>query len=338
MKWRNNIKIHEFGDAMESKSYAFVSRWMNHLLDSFFLFKKRKGDIVAGSATFFAILSFGPILLLMISLMGQFHGDVVEAKTHVLTSIQNNIPKLAPWIVESFSKIIDTQLKQKSGMNILNSFFLLYSVLGVVSSIMFGINTISQKKTRGGFYIEDFRSLVLGATTAVFVVGMLYLSHPPSLKKLIGINDPGLMNFLVDYQAIPMALSLLFFSFLYKSVIPLKVSIKDSLAGALTFVGCFMAGKSFYWVYHLYSKDGLSQAYGNFYTMVIATFWIYFLMSSFFYGACVASLRSQKQMAQKMNVDDENSVAKMVKNKNGEEPPPLKIISDTNKQTSKKAS
>jgi membrane protein len=130
-----------------------------------------------------------------------------------------------------------------------------------------------------------------------------------------------------------MAMSLLFFSFLYKSVIPLKVSIKDSFAGALTFVGCFMAGKSFYWVYHLYSKDGLSQAYGNFYTMVIATFWIYFLMSSFFYGACVASLKTQKMMDQKMNADEDNSVAQMIKGQSGEEPPPLHLVPPIKEET-----
>lgn len=327
MKWGKNLKIHEFGDAMESRSYAFVSRWMNHLLDSFFLFKKRKGDIVAGSATFFAILSFGPILLLMISLMGQFYGDIHEAKTHVLASIDSAIPKLAPWILESFTKIIDSQLNQKSGMNIINMFVLLYSGLGVVSSIMFGINTIAQKKTRGGFYIDDLRSLLLGATSATFVVGTLYLSHPPSLKNLMGVEHSELMTFLIEYQLIPTMMSLTFFTFLYKSIIPIKVTLKDAFAGALTFVGCFMVGKSFYWVYHLYSKDGLSQTYGNFYTMVIAVFWIYFLMSSFFYGACVASLSGQKVRDQKMNASPENNLKTMVA-KSDEGPPPLHIVAD----------
>ena len=38
----------------------------------------------------------------------------------------------------------------------------------------------------------------------------------------------------------------------------------------------------------------MGQAYGNFYTLVVAVMWVYFLMCAFFYGASVACVRERE--------------------------------------------
>ena len=99
--------INKLGEGLEQKTHKAVRRVVNRLLDGLFLFKKRKGEMVAGSATFYCLLSFGPVLLLLISLTGYIVGDQVESKAYVLSLVENNFPGLAKWIVESVSKIID---------------------------------------------------------------------------------------------------------------------------------------------------------------------------------------------------------------------------------------
>ena len=283
--------ISDLGDQMESRSYLAVTKLVNRLLTSFFHFKKRKGEIVAGSATFFTVLSFAPLILLLISAAGMIHGDVGAARDFALTSLKENIPGLAPWILKSFSNIINAQLKSSAGFNFMNSLLVVYACLGVVGSMMFGLRQISKSEAKGGFYIEDIKGLFTGVLVAGFISLLMAFSHKPMMIKMFASGDIAFLNsiakFIINFNVLPAVTSLAFFTGFYKFATPVKVATKDAFMGASTFVGCFLMGKSFYWMYLLYAKDTLSQSYGNFYTIFVAVFWVYFLMCSFFYGAAV---------------------------------------------------
>lgn len=289
--------ITKLGEGFEQKTHRAIRVVINRLLDGLFLFKKRKGEMVAGSATFYCMLSFGPVLLLMISLAGYFIGDPIESKAYVLGLVENNVPGLAPWILESVSKIIDGQLKNP-GFNLVNSGLLLYACLGVISSLMFGLNTIAKKESRGGFLVEDLRSMGVGLVVSTFIFSLLALSNKTFMMSLLNTDSETLnsfANFILGGSFLPALLSLGFFTAFYKLAAPIPVRWRDSLTGAGAFVACFMTGKSFYWVYLLYSKDTMTQSYGNFYTLIIAVLWVYFLNCSFFYGAAVSYLKYQKK-------------------------------------------
>ncbi len=289
--------IHKLGEGFEQRTHKFIRRVTNRLLDGLFLFKKRKGEMVAGSATFYCLLSFCPVLLLLISLTGYFIGGPVESKAYVLSMVENNFPGLAPWIIESVSKIIDGQLTNP-GFNFVNTGLLLYACLGIISSMMFGLNTIAKKESRGGFLVEDLRSMGVGVVVSSFIFSIMALSNKTFMMGLLK-TDSETMNsvteFVVGGNFLPALLSLGFFTAFYKLAAPVSVRWRDSLTGATAFVGCFMAGKSFYWIYLLYSKEAMTQSYGNFYTLIIAVLWVYFLNCSFFYGAAVSYLKYQKK-------------------------------------------
>lgn len=288
---KRKIDIIKLGDQYESKSYKLVSKGMNLLLDSFFYFKKRKGEILAGAATFFALLSVVPVLLLAISVLGMVLGNVDQSKEFVLHFMNENIPSMAPWILNSLEAIVDQQLKTSSGINILNTLVLVYSIMGVIGGLMFGLKQIAGVEGKGGFYLEDMKTFGLGLLVAGFMFTLLALSNRGISLALLAPNEGAFRKAVVkvlDYQFLQVVFSLGFFTFFYKMAAPKRASWKYSFIGASTFVGCFLAGKSFYWIYLLYAKEGLSQNWGNFYTLFIAVFWIYFLMCSFFYGAAVA--------------------------------------------------
>lgn len=288
---KRKFDIAKLGDQYESKSYKIVSRAMNLLLDSFFYFKKRKGEILAGAATFFALLSVVPVLLLAISVLGLVLGDVDQSKSFVLSFLSENVPSIAPWILKSLEAIIDQQLKASSGINFLNTGVLIYSIMGVIGGLMFGLKQVAGIEGKGGFYLEDFKTFLLGVAVAGFMFSLLALSNKGISLALLAPNEGtwklGVRKIL-DYQLLQVVVSLGFFTCFYKVAAPTKTTWHHCLFGASTFVGCFLIGKSFYWIYLLYAKESLSQNWGNFYTLFIAVFWVYFLMCSFFYGASVA--------------------------------------------------
>lgn len=288
-------KLHSIGESYEQKSFQLVSRSANRLLNGFFHFKKRKGEIVAGSATLFALLSFCPIILLTISLCGIFMGGATEASQYVLSLLHQNFPEMAPWILKSITKIVNSQLHSSGGFNVLNAFLLVYSTLGVVTSLVFGINTIAKTESRGGFFVEDIRSIVMGLAMATFIGGLMFLSHKGIMLSFVPESTAvyPVWKAIVGYNVLPILASLAFVTLFYQYASSIDIEIKDSLKGAASFVGCFLAGKSFYWIYLLYSKETLAQSYGNFYTLFIAVFWVYYLMCSFFFGASVAYVKYQ---------------------------------------------
>lgn len=289
--------LNKWGDNVEVRSFVFIKRVVNRALDGYFHFKKRKGDMVAGSATFFALLSFGPILLTLISLAGALYPESGEAKSFVLSAINNNFPNLAPWILESVDKIVTTQLKGETGFSFINFIVLLYASMGVIASLHFGLKTVSKQDFKGGFLVEDLKSFVAGISVAIFMGGFLLLSNPIVMKKWLftaSTSWNGFAGFFIDYNIFPAIASLGFFTIYYQWSTPNHIKLKESFKGASAFVATFILGKSFYWVYHLYTKDSLSQSFGNFYTLVVAVLWIYYLMCAFFYGASVACVREQE--------------------------------------------
>jgi membrane protein len=310
------INIYNAGEEYESKYFELIAKVTDRLLHGFFHFKKRKGELLAGSATFFAVLSFCPVILLFISLTGLVIGDMNQSKEFVLDIVNSNFPHLAPWILESIEKIVSNQLKGSGGTNLFNSFLLLYSCLGVVTSMIFGLHYISKTEAKGGFVIEDFKSMGIGLVFTSFIFTLLVISNKSLFFSIIHLEKTssmrGVMEFLFNGAVLPSAISLVFFTAFYKWSMQVPVRTKDAALGAASFVSCFMIGKSFHWVYMKVAKDALSQSYGNFETMIIAVLWVYFLMCAFFFGASVAHASYEEIYgANKKPKSDEGNVLKM---------------------------
>lgn len=286
-------KITEYGSHYESSGFKMMAKLGHRLIHGFFYFKKRKGEILAGSATFFSILSFCPIILLFISMTGYITNDFALAKDHVLNVVNSSFPNLAPWIMESISKIVEGQLKGVSGTNFVNIFLLFYATMGVVSSLMFGLHYTSKTEQKGGFIFEDMKSLVAGFMFTSFIFSLLIISNQNLFYTLIKATPETkqVLNYFYKGGMLPALMSLGFFTMFFKYATSRKVTWKDSFQGSLTFVSCFMIGKSFHWIYMTMAKNSLTQTYGNFETIIIAVLWVYFLMCSFYYGASVAYMK-----------------------------------------------
>ena len=274
---------------------------------SYIHFKLRNGEAVGGAVTFFILLSFCPIMLLMISLYGHVIGDNALAGTQVLASLKSMFPQISPWIMQSVEGVIKSQMKSGVGMNLMNIAVLTYACLGVSSAVNFGIDVISHQDPAGCFFWEDWKALWVGAVLSLFLVVLMLVSQEglvlPWLRAHAAV-DFKQSKFLLQSNVLQAVLSLVFFTLLYKFAPAIKVKFKDAMLGSLVFVTCFFVGKYGYQLLYLQdAKEDLAQSFGNFYTLVLAVLWVYYVLCSFFYGACIAYVHYKPEAESVLTVE-----------------------------------
>ncbi len=273
--------ILDTGERYEARGYELLIKLFSRLIRGLFTFKTRKGEILAASATFFLLISFCPLLLLLITIYAKCIGDVDLAHQHVMATLKNSIPHMAPWIMRSIEKILSNQLSNNN-INWINLAIIAYACLGFSSSIIYGINSLSGTKSKGGFIVEELKSIMGGVLIGSFMLGLMVLNS-------YGVHNlqNSFMQGLLQYNILQSALSLIFFSLFYKYMTPIPIRGLDAILGATCFVALFLLGKSFYWIYLHYFQTDLANNFGNFYTLVIVFIWIYYLICSFYFAAGV---------------------------------------------------
>lgn len=286
--------LSDFSEIAEKKSYDFTKALLLRLAKGLVLFKRRKGEVIAGASTFFTLLSFAPLLLLFINLVGLIIADNAQARDYVMNVILESFPKVDSWVYTGIENIINSQLHD-SGVGLLEVGFLIFASMGISTSIVFGINIISKVDPDGGLFSDDVRSFITGIGITIYIVLLVCVGHKGPIQELLyGLKFGSFFVTLFDNNFISSLLSFLFFSLFYKYCPTIKVSNKDAFRGGFTFVLCFLLGRSSYWLYVKYFKAELIADYGQFTNIMIALIWIYFLMCCFYYGASVAYSSKEK--------------------------------------------
>ena len=288
---KKKFNMRHIGEAIETKGFSGLKDCTDRLVSGIFIFKKRKGEVVAGSATFFTLLSFGPFILLLISIIGVIIDDHSLAKSYVLNGLNASIPNVDPWIMNNLEELVESQLK--AGFSLLQVIFLTFTCMGISTSLVFGINTVSKVDPDGGLIGDDLRSLIAGVLIGLFLMILIILFQVDFIKDFLSAGDSylGFVIPFIDSGFLASLVALFFFTFYYKLTASIKVSIKDCFFGSVTFIGCFFAGRSCYWLYLKYFKMDLISEYGHFYNFMVGLIWVYFLMCAFFYGASVAYVK-----------------------------------------------
>lgn len=289
MKDIDKRSILDSSEKYENAYYEFLRRCMDRLMQGFFIFKTRKGELLAGATTFYTLMTLSPLLLLVITIYGKAVGNLDEAYNDVMVGIKEGIPHLAPWIHESLQKIIKAQLS-KDSLNWVNIGLLFYTGSGLSATLVFGMSNIADVQQRGGWIVETFKSLISAAMVTAFIVITLSLSfHADAVMALVK-DVPVLRDIMlyVSKGAVQIVLFTGLFTLYFKHITPKNIRYSDALFGAITTISFFVTAKSFYWVYIHYMRSELQQSFGNFYTIIIAVLYIYFMVCSFFYGAATA--------------------------------------------------
>lgn len=272
-------------DKIERDFLEFCKSFVMRFIASIFLFKKRKGEVVAGATTFFAILSFGPAFLILISIIGAYLNDNDTAKNHIITMIFSNFPEVDASILTAIKGVVEEQIKGPSiDWHQLALWF--FACLGISTSFIFGINTLSKVDIDGGMIQDDLRSAIFGIVLALFFLVIAFMMEKSIVIGLISnITTYSKEAYtVIEMLLIPFTIGT--FALVYKVSAQIKVTFKDALCGACVFLICFFIGKSTYWIYLKYFKEDLISDYGSFYNLLVAMIWLYFIVCSFYLGAC----------------------------------------------------
>lgn len=285
-------------ERLEYLFYQVFRDFFLRFISAIFLFKKRKGEIVAGATTFFTILSFGPAILLLISIVGFYIGDNDVAKEHVVETLFANFPKIDQSILSSLKMLVEDQIS--------NHTFKYYQVavwffacIGISTSFVFGLNTISKVDIDGGFIQDDLKSLLFGGLIAIFFLVIFMMFEKQFILTLVETFLTDSVTIVKIIEIIVWPIAVVFFAVFYKVTAQVDITIKDALWGGFVFIILFFLGRSSYWIYLNYFKDDLYKDYGNFYNFMVAMLWIYFIVCSFYIGASFSYVQKVKLFTKK---------------------------------------
>ncbi len=271
-------------DAIEKAFFKVIKAFILRLIESLFLFKKRKGEVVSGATTFFAILSFGPAILLLISIIGMYIGDSEAAKEHVIQTLFMSFPKIDPYVLGSLKTLVEEQIS--TGFISIDQLVLwFFACLGISTSFVFGINILSKVDPDGGFFQDDLRSVIFGIVIAIFFLSLFIVMEREFVFNLFAPLIDSEATMLQIIEALVWPFTIFFLTFFYKFSTQIKVTFNEAFMGALVFMLFFILGKYFYWIYLTYFKEDLLREYGKFYNYMILVIWLYYIVCSFYLGA-----------------------------------------------------
>lgn len=282
-------KIIQQSEELERKYQETLYHFGKRLLKSFFVFKKHKGEFAAATVTFYVLMSFTPLLLVLISAYGHVVGDQQLAYKQMFAAMEKNFPHLAPWILKSIQNIIKTQILENGHFSLVGIGILVYGSLGFTTSLNHGLCQMARVEAKGGKIIEDIRAMFSAILCGAFGILFVYITAGVQVKTGGDGNFIKTIYLWGLKKDIWQSFAALSFLVLYfKSLTPIKIRLSDAFKGAVSFTLLFLVGKSFFWVYLKVLQEDVIANFGNFYTLVEAVLWIYFIACSFFYSATVA--------------------------------------------------
>ncbi|MDA9189634.1 YihY/virulence factor BrkB family protein [bacterium] len=275
-------------ERLEERGNEFIYAFGKRLIRSFFCFKQRKGEFAAATVTFYTLMSFTPLLLMVLSIYSMIIGDQAVAFDQVFATLKGNFPNLAPWILKSIQKIVQVNITNQYHFSVGGALILLYGCIRFSSALNYGLHQMAKSEARGGKYIEALKSIFSISICALFLLGFIYLNSGLDLGPS---ENSSVMKKIFHWghqkNLWQLIVGLCFFTFYYKFLTPIKVRVRDALMGSFSFAILFTAGKTFYWAYLKHFQAEMITNFGDFYTLVEAVIWIYYLACSFFFSATV---------------------------------------------------
>jgi len=288
----------------------------NVILDYFYslksaakIFIEKDALQMAASSSFYVILTVVPFFLLMCRLLGILLGDIDEIHAFIFTLSKEAFPDVAPEVLIKVKNIVRGPLLANGSFTFINFLILLVSSLSFFNSIWVSLRNLSEDLA-GRFWVKH----LLGVAVIGFTVLLVFLtfSIQPFVQFFIKILKYNVMteliyqNFEWSKEAItylrgldskiifPIRSNLfqfffffIYFTILYSWFFKWKIKKRVAFVASGTFVSLMILGKSLFWVYFFTLRGRFIESYGDYYTVVVAAFWLYLVMCFFYFGACL---------------------------------------------------
>lgn len=307
-----------------SKQIAFLSA--STLWEAILLFNRKCATTLAAASTFYILTTIVPFTLLLIRGLGFFLGDVNRVQKYIFIIAAEFFPDVAPELLETARNLIAGPLFAGKEATIFNFVLLGVSSFSILNSIWNGIYIITEDKSFQSLW-KFLRGAVIMLITIVGLLVALYL--PRLIVYLIYFVQT---NFIIEFihdtfsitrpvieyiKGIQLKKSfwlisgiintvgiLGYFAWLYRWFFSAKITWRQSFLASIAFAVAIFLGKTFFWIYFEFARDGFKQNYGDLYATVLGVMWLFFLMCFFYYGACICNVFMQKNLLKKKALVD----------------------------------
>lgn len=245
-------------------------------------FIKDDGMIYAAATSFYFLLSFFPVILLIVYVSVQTLGfvykgvNVSEISTQLFKYVKEVLPFLPDSIITELSRII----KSSRSVGIAGLIALMFSSTAVAESLIQAARTIFNTQ-KAHFVLAKL------ITIAVFVgVGILlalFLAVTSFVSNLMMHNFPVVYKFVSIYKGnilfstvIPVIAIFVTYIVITYMLIPVKRSLSEIAKVGLFFTFFFMLAKMFYG-YYLKNITKMTFFYGSISALVILVLWVFYI-------------------------------------------------------------
>ncbi|MBB2909582.1 membrane protein [Streptosporangium becharense] len=165
--------------------------WFDHLVRTFQRYQLQSGDRLAGAVTYFAFLSFFPIIALAFAVFGYFLSVRPDAVATLQKAIDQYLPGLADRL--PIQQIADS----RTGAGVIGLLGLLYAGLGAIDALRGALREMSMTTDAPlGFALAKLRDLaaliLVGATMVLsVVVGGFATQASGIVAGWLGLSESG---------------------------------------------------------------------------------------------------------------------------------------------------
>lgn len=233
LRWIDSVK--EWG---RSRIEHFRVRWpwVDHLIRTVHRYQSQRGDRLAGAVTYFAFLSFFPVIALAFALVVTVRMDALQT---LIDAINQQLPGLARQLH------IDTLSSARTSAGIIGLLGLLYAGLGALDAMRDALNEICVNcEPPMNWFVGKLRDIValllIGLTVVVSaLVGGFTVQATGTILGWLGLADSVAATALVRTAGVligvaaDMLVFLVVLAWLAKLDKPFTIILKGALLGAV---------------------------------------------------------------------------------------------------------
>jgi len=263
---------------------------------------------LSASLAYYTIFSIGPLLLVVITIMGWFY-ERGEVTNRVFEQLSTLVGASGSAQLKSILDNISTEKKDTTFFSIIGAIVLTFGATGIFTEIQSSINyiwSIKSKPKKGWVkYLTDRLlsfSLIIGTGFLMLVSLFINLLLDLLTGRLQVFLGDGYMLLIKGFN-----LGLLFcvvtflFAVIYKVLPDAKISWRDAMTGAACTGALFLLGKFIIGYYIGSSKT--SNTYGAAASIIILLTWVYYSSMILYFGAEFTKVYAMK-MGQGITIYD----------------------------------
>lgn len=272
------------------RAVHLVKRAWNYGRRIYDAFGRHFGGLMAAAVSFFALLSFIPLVSVAVAVLGYVAGSSDEALLRVTGTIRTYFPTDTKMIRDTLREIH----RDKTLLGSLGLVGLLISGSAIFTNLEIAFNNIWGVTVMRHWLRQ--RLVAIGTSVLILLLVFLSIGMTSVLTYLQNLSlpgtelAPGRLPFVRQALAylVSTVFSVLLFTLLYK-VIPNKPILwKEALIGG-AFSGLAFELAKYFFALYLAHFNNYNKVYGSLGSMVVLVIWTYYSMTILFLGAEIAA-------------------------------------------------